>query len=116
GVKPLRIFGGTATLIGLLVSGAIAATVFLGLGRGEAAKVQARFKTVFIEASGMNAPRPASIIDVASLQDLARLAQRDGGIVFHQQEDSTRKRYFVPDGATIYQYLSQPLARDGQAR
>ena len=36
-------------MIGMLVTAAIAATVFLGMGRGEADKVQARFKTVFIE-------------------------------------------------------------------
>lgn len=107
GVQPLRVLGGTATLIGILVTGAIAATVFLGIGRGEAAKVQARFKTVFIEATGMSAPQPVSIVDVASLEDLARLAQRDGGIVFHQSVDTSSKRFFVPDGTTMYQYIAQ---------
>jgi hypothetical protein len=91
----------------MLVTAFIAATVYLGWGRGEAGKAQARFKTVFIEASRMTAPQPVAIIDVASLQDLARLAQRDGGIVFHQRFDTSGYRYFVPDGTTMYQYTTQ---------
>lgn len=112
GIKSLRVFGGATTVLGVIVTAAIGASTFLGVGRNEGAMVQARFKTVFIEATGVDATQPMSVVDVASLQDLARLAQRDGGIVFHENIGASNSRYFVPDGATMFQYVPR-IAQNG---
>jgi hypothetical protein len=104
GVQPLRIFGGMAALIGIMITGAIAAAVFLGLGRGEVGKIQAKYQSILIEVNQVDPGQHDARIQVASIEDLARLAKRDGGIIFHQQVNTTSRRYFVPDGSTVYEY------------
>lgn len=81
-----------------------AAVVFLGLGQDEATKVRVRYGTRVVsvmEADHNGACR----VQVARLEDLAALAQRDGKIVFVERLPDS-DLYFLPDGPVTYEYAS----------
>jgi hypothetical protein len=45
-------------------------------------------------------------VRLSNLQDLAKMAQRDGRIIFSQAQDDN-ELLFVPDGAVTYEYVYQ---------
>jgi hypothetical protein len=56
-------------------------------------------------------------VRVASIHDLARLAQRDGGMIFHQESQTGWSRYFVVEGTVIYEYgMSDTAGRVGHTQ
>lgn len=94
--------GGSAAAAAL--ASLCAAVVFLGLGQDEATKVRVRYGTRVVpvmEADHNGACR----VQVARLEDLAALAQREGKIVFVQRLPDG-DLYFLPDGAVTYEYAS----------
>jgi hypothetical protein len=93
-------------MVGMALAAAAAAgfasVVFLGLGQDEQTQVRARYGAKLVPVTEFQNGR-AEVVKVASLQDLAVLAQRDGKIIFNQATQSG-PLYFVPDGAVIYEY------------
>jgi len=94
-----------ATVAVASLASIFAAVVFLGFGQDEATKVRARYGTrvVAVTAADHNGSHR---VQVARLEDLAALAQRDGKIVFSQKLPDG-DLYFVPDGPLTYEYASQ---------
>jgi hypothetical protein len=102
-VRAWRWVGTLGALIALTVAAGVAAVAYLGFGRDEHARIQARYRGMLmpVESNGSNAF--ATSIHVGSMKDLARLAQRDGGIIFHELGPYVH-RYFVRDGEDTYDY------------
>ena len=95
-------------LISLLGASGLAAMVFLGIGRPEEERIKARYGTKLVSVT--EAEPSAHRIQVSHLDDLAVLAQRDGKIIFTRKLDDG-DLFFVPDGATTYEYARHDLSR-----
>jgi signal peptidase I len=100
-VGPARFAVVLLTAIGLGATGLLAAVVFLGLWQPEVERVRTRYGTKLVSVTA--AKTGANRVQVARLEDLAMLAQRDGRIIFSRQTPEGEV-YFVPDGATTYEY------------
>ena len=99
--RPLSAGAGLAALAGVA---ALAAVIFLGVGRAEDRRIGVRYRSMLVpvDVNGHHAAK--DVIYVDSMHDLARLAQRDGGIIFHERSGDRGHRYFVPDGDETYEY------------
>jgi hypothetical protein len=102
-VMTLRAVGLAGSLTGLAVTALLAAVVFLGLGTDEAGRLRARYGHMFVAVVNANLDT-GHRLEVASFQDLVRLAKRDGGFIFHEVARGNPQVFFVPDGQVIYTY------------
>ncbi len=102
-------------LVAFLAACTAGAAVYLGVGQSESARIKARYRNMLLPIEHPNGePRPERAgTRVASMRDLARLARRDGGIIFHE-EIVGGFRYFVRDGDDTYEYTvhERPAAPD----
>ncbi len=103
-VSTARIVGVFGLSAGLALDALFAAVVFLGLGGDETAKVRARFGATMVRVNEAD-HNGNHVVQVASMLDLARLAARDGRIIFSQKL-ADGDLYFVPDGQTTYEYTA----------
>ena len=96
----------TATGAGLALATvlALAAVVLIRLTRDEAAMIRARYGSLLISVAQADGLETARKIQVASIQDLVRLAKRDGRIIIHQEVGPGIHRYLVDDGTVTYEY------------
>ena len=83
------------------------------MGQPPAARIAARYRGMLLpverQAEGQAVDeRPA--MRVATIGHLARLAQRDGGVMFHEELEGGRQRYFVRDAEGSYEYILEPAA------
>lgn len=100
-----------AAVLGLGTAATIAMVGFPGLGRPEAERVHARYGSMLVPVETNGSTPSATSIHVGSMSYLARLAQRDGGIIFHESSPAVH-RYFVRDGQDTYDYMV-PVSRNG---
>jgi hypothetical protein len=105
-VSRLRVASLAGTGIGLTFALAVAAAVYTGVGQGPATRVRMRYGVSVLPVSRVE-EQGARTVQVESLDDLARLAQRGGGVIFEQQQGRSQ-RYFIADGATTVEYVSAP--------
>jgi hypothetical protein len=68
--------------------------------------IRARYGAMLVSVANVNRA-PARKIRVSSIQDLVRVAQRDGRTILHQGNGVGPHRYFVDDGAVTYEYQTQ---------
>jgi Family of unknown function (DUF5305) len=113
--KELGLFGSTisvtsvrpiATLLALITlvpTVLLAAVYFLGFGRSEAGMARARYRSIVVPVSEV-----ASLVNhriaVASIQDLAQMAKREGRSLFVCDFENGSQAYLVHDGMVIYHY------------
>ena len=102
--------GGTA--IALALAAVLAAVVFLGLGRDEAAKIRARHGSIIIDVAQADLKADTQKIQLTSMHDLVRLAQRDGQIILHQEVAPGSHRYFVQDTTVTFEYTAAGPAEE----
>jgi hypothetical protein len=103
-VAQARLAGLAGLGASLAAAGLLAAVVFLGLGQDEAAQIRARYGSLLISVAQADLKEEGRRVQVATIQDLVRLAQRDGRPIFHQALGPDAHRYFIPDGAVTYEY------------
>jgi len=103
-VNEARTVGLAGALISLAVGGLAGAVVFLGLGRGEVGRIQARYGSAIVTVSGADL-REGQVVRVASMPDLVRLAERQGQVILHQALPSGDHRYFIPMDGVVYEYV-----------
>ena len=108
-VAAARQLGVAGAALCLAAFAALAGFFLLRLGRDEAARIRARYGSLLVTVAQADAKPGVRVVQVASMRDLARLAQQDGQIVFHQEEAGS-DRYFVDKGEVTYQYT---IARPG---
>jgi signal peptidase I len=89
----------------LAVIAVLAAVSFTGFGGHDAARLRARYGAAIVPVRHANDGR-ARRVEVASLDDLGRLAQRDGGVIF-LEEDRDGDRYFIPETTITYEYVTK---------
>lgn len=111
-VVALRLLGVLGTIAGLGVSGLLAAIVFWGAGLDEAEQLRARYGNMVISVVATNF-ETRQRVEVASIRDLARLAQRDGNIIFREVDHSQPQLFFVPDGQVVYTYRARNPTSQG---
>jgi hypothetical protein len=81
------------------------------LGSGELARIRLRYGSLIVPVSEVT-PNGEHAVEVKSISDLVRLARRAEQMVFHEQEATSRDRFFVPDGAVIYEFRPSGTARE----
>jgi len=92
-------------LTGGAATGGLVLAMLLSQERGEAARIQARYGSLLITVAQADLKEDAQRISVASIEDLVKLAQRDGRMILHQELGPQSHLYFIPDGAVTYQYM-----------
>ena len=101
-----------ATARQLAVAGLVFAVAVLLMGGGlmlwsgsgsETARWQAKYGALLVMVQNVDLGPQSKIIDVVSLDDLAKIAQRVGCMILYQTHGSTH-HYFVQDGEISYRY------------
>lgn len=106
-VSQARWVSSALTAVALLATLGLAAVVFLGLGRGEAARIRARYGSMVISVADSDVlAEKSQQIRLATIQDLVRLANKDSRVILHQVQGDGSDAYFVQDGALTYLYVS----------
>lgn len=82
----------------------LAGLLYLWLRNDEMFKLRLRYGSMLIPIANME-DQAFREIQVASMKDLARLAQRDGGVIFYRDLSETKHQFFIPDGQILYTYL-----------
>ncbi|MBK5222782.1 MAG: signal peptidase I [Acidimicrobiia bacterium] len=115
-VEVLSVGATVATLRWLIVPGLVVAAVAAAMvlllhrsGRWELAMIRARFNALLVdvEPGELNA---AASVRVRSINDLARIAKRDAGVILHIDDPAVGHRFVVQDGRTAYEYLARSAA------
>lgn len=100
--------------IGLLVSlgalGALAAFIAALAHRGQSELAQVKYGAMLVEIEPNVEPPAAPIIEVASIDDLARLAERHGTTILYQPREPLHY-YYVNGGGITYRYAMSETAR-----
>lgn len=98
-----------AAVIGILLSTAI---ILLILWRSMHAtpveQIESAHSKLLVSAEHIQVPT-GPVVDVATIEDLVKLAERDSRMVLHIR-DTTRHLYVVQDGSTYYQYTLNVVA------
>jgi hypothetical protein len=101
--RRLSMLGLSMALLGTAVAGAM---VFLGLGQDETGKTRARYGALLVAVDETELKPETEKIRVASMHDLARLAQRDGSVIFHHPIVGGH-RYFIHEGVVAYEFVTR---------
>ncbi len=92
-------------VLGAVVLGGALAVWLLGVGRDEDGRIQARYHSMLLRVQPGQAGTASKVTVLATMSDLARLARRDGGIIFMEQ-GLRGTRYFVREGEDSYEYVT----------
>lgn len=97
-------------LIGLLIAlsgfGAFGAAMFW-LARDEARQVQLKYGSSLITVHDSDLKTTDRVIKVATIDELAKLAEKDGRMILHQSFGQAHN-YYVQDSAVTYVYQVRP--------
>lgn len=99
--------------LALLGAALLAAVAFLGLGRDENARIRARYGSLLISVAEADLKPSPERVHLASLSDLAKLAQRDGQTIFHLPGAEGGDLYFIHRGEVVYIYTSGNAEGEG---
>jgi hypothetical protein len=94
-------------VIGLI--GTLAGIAFLGVKLQQLSKkdqgqfIRMRYSAMLVDVHQTMVVNKADIVDVTSIDDLAKLAEKFNGMILHA-ENSDSHAYYVRDGATTYRF------------
>jgi signal peptidase len=104
-VAGVRRWSALVAVPALMLVGVLGAVLFLGLGRGTAGQIQARYGAMLVPVDATRANDTMRRVRVGAFRDLARLARRDDpAVIFHEYAEGWH-RYVVEDGATVYEFV-----------
>jgi hypothetical protein len=91
--------------LGLSVVGGLLLVVFAwhSSKADEASRIRARYGTMLIALRGSDLGSTGRVVDVATIEDLMKVAERESRMVLHQEHGSTH-HYFVQDVDVTYRY------------
>jgi signal peptidase I len=95
----------------------LAGAVALGLpmfraARGdEAARIRVRYAALLVNVRDSGRDPAAPLIEVSAIEDMAKLAERDGRMILHEQRGLTHD-YYVRDGNLTYHYRANAPIED----
>jgi len=78
--------------------------------RDEAARIAAKYGALLVAVAVDDRPADARVVAVATIDDLAKLAERGGHIILHEVSGASH-RYMVHDAGTTYCYQIDSSAR-----
>ncbi len=90
--------------LGALLALAVLGLLLFKLSRDDALLIRARYGSKMVDVTGHEAPAGVRVVHIGSIRDLELLAQRDGGIIFHERLGHAGDQYFVEDERTLYSY------------
>ncbi len=93
----------TAALFALVGAAGSGAFAYRQLSQDEAAMIRARYGSLLVAVTEVNRP-DSEKIRVASIQDLVRVAQREGRMILHYPGRQGIHHYVVADGSATYEY------------
>ncbi|MEO7909534.1 MAG: signal peptidase I [Roseiflexaceae bacterium] len=94
-------------LSGLLVLGLLR----LRAGRpDQAARIRAKYGALLIDSIGAEPQPELCVVELAVIDDLAKLANKNGQMIVHEQSDSTH-RYRIHDDGICYRYQFSDVER-----
>ena len=100
-VRVLGLFGLGLSVIGFLLTG----LYFLQGAKSDPAElIRLKYRGRLMEVRGVNLQQNQQFVDVASMDDLARLAERQSTMITHMKLNS-QHYYLVQINAMIYRYL-----------
>jgi signal peptidase len=91
--------------LALIGAAVLAMVVFLGMGLGKAAQIRARYGAMLVSVDQSDFKEDSRKVEVASIEDLMRMARMDGRPIFHQELSHSSHRYFIRDGLVTYEYM-----------
>lgn len=100
-VRLVSLLGFGAALIGL---GVIGIGLYRAASQSQEALTQLKYGSMLLDVVEQNLAPTASIIDVASVDDLARLAERHGTMILHTARNFLQF-YFVQVNGATYRYV-----------
>lgn len=103
-VAPVRVASSALVAGAGTVAVLLAGVIFLGIGRGEDAKIRARYGSMLLHVAAAEDETVRDRVRVVSMRDLVRLAQRAGVLILEEREPSG-PRYFVRDGDAVYEFV-----------
>lgn len=91
--------------VGVSVIGGLLLVVFAWRSSktDEANRIRARYGTMLIALRGSDLGTAGRVVDVATIEDLMKVAERESRMVLHQEHGSTH-HYFVQDVDVTYRY------------
>jgi signal peptidase I len=105
----------TVFALALAGMGAVGVPLVRAMQRDEAARIQLKYGALMVASAGGVQPAGARIIDLATMADLAKLAEKHGTPILHEAAGLTH-RYLVYDAALAYRYqLDEGAARQDDA-
>ena len=100
-VRLMALFGLGVALIGL---GVVGMGLYRAASRSQEALAQLKYGSMLVDVVEQNLAPTSSIIDVASVDDLARLAERHGTMILHTARNFLQF-YFVQVNGATYRYV-----------
>lgn len=81
----------------------------------EPARIAARYGPMLCSIARLDLGMTRAVVDVASFDDLARLADQEGRMILHEAGDNVH-RYYVQSAGTLYRYACPRRAALGQPK
>ena len=100
-IRLVSLLGFGAALIGL---GGIGLSLYRAASQSQEALTQLKYGSMLLDVVEQNLAPTSSIIDVASVDDLARLAERHGTMILHTTRNFLQF-YFVQVNGATYRYV-----------
>lgn len=98
--RQLAVLGGVLSLAGMLGLGLLMLRTTQG---DEAARIQAKYGPLLIAVQSGDFAAGGRVIEVAAIDDLVKIAERDGRMILHQDRGSSH-HYFIQDNDLTYRY------------
>jgi signal peptidase I len=100
-IRSVSLLGLTFSLSGLFVAGM---KVYRTARQSQEALIRLKYGSMLVDVYEQNLAPSASVIDVATMEDLARLAERHGTMILHRSQNFLHS-YIVQNSGITYRYL-----------
>ncbi|MBL8102586.1 MAG: signal peptidase I [Anaerolineales bacterium] len=97
----VSLIGFGLSLYGLIMAGI---GMYRTTSQSQEALIRLKYRTLLVDVNEQNIASTSSIIDVAAMEDLVRLAERYGTMILHMSRDLLHY-YFVQSNGTTYRYV-----------
>lgn len=108
--RTLALAGLVMAVIGLAISALF--TMMAGT-KGEPAIIQARFAPLLVAVHDVNLDEGTRLATVASIDDLAKVAERSGSMILHEANGSMH-RYYVHMDQIVYRYQTTVIEAESK--
>ena len=97
-------------LVAAALAGLVALLLRYQTGRAaEPTRIRARYRALLLQVRGDDPSAGTRVIEVARIEDLAKLAVQDGRMILHR-DDGAVQHYSVVDGDLVYRYTTRGAA------